>query len=339
MSHSILIQPGDHRFVAEPGENLLEAALRQGVHLPYGCRNGFCGHCRAVLVSGQVGYPEPPPALEGEDRDTVLMCQAQAESDLVINARIIETETQIEPVRLPVKVVGRRQLAADVIQVSLKLPEARRVPFLAGQYLDILTPDGQRRSFSIANPPHEDEVIELHVRHVEGGEYTSFIFDRLKVGDILRIEMPLGGFWLHEDSQRPMVLMGGGTGFAPLKAIIEHARHIGHRAPMHLFWGARNREGLYLDELPRRWQREIGDFDYTPVLSHPDPADDWPGETGFVHEAVLRRIPDLARHDVYMSGPPAMIEAARQAFLETGLPQARMFSDAFEFNRLLENAG
>lgn len=338
MMYTITIQPGNHQFTAEKDENLLEAALKRGLHLPYGCRNGFCGNCKATLVSGEVAYDGDVPALQHEPEQTVMVCQARIRSDLVIEGRVIGDNAVPQPVMLPVKVVAREQLCHDVLKIMLKLPESKRIPFLAGQYLDIITRTGEHRSFSIANAPHNDELIELHIRHVDGGEYTSFIFDDLKVNDLLRIEIPLGGFCLQEDSSRPVVLMGGGTGFAPLKGIIEHARHINHNVPIHLFWGVRAKRDLYMDDLPRQWAEEMDNFSYTPVLSDPADEDNWNGATGLVHNTVMQAVPELAKYDVYMSGPPAMIEAATAAFATTGLPRSRMFSDAFEFNRLADTA-
>ena len=216
-----------------------------------------------------------------------------------------------------------------MVRLYLKLPDNQRLQFFAGQYLDFILRDGRKRAFSIANAPHDDDLIELHVRHVPEGEFTDYVFDSMKERTILRINAPLGTFILREHSDRPMILMGGGTGFAPLKGMIEHAFHSGIERPIHLYWGVRSRRDLYLPELPDRWVRDHPNFTFTPVLSEPDP--DWGGRTGFVHEVVAADHPDMGGFDVYMSGPPVMVEAGRQAFQARGLNMDHMFSDAFEY--------
>lgn len=330
MSFKVQTHPAGHQFQAEAGETLLAAALRQGMGLPYGCRNGQCGSCLATLVSGQVSYPSGnTQALEGREANACLVCQAVAETDLVLRVTEVQSAAELEIRTLPCRVVDKEILNHDVVRLRLKLPENQRLPFLAGQYLDFLLEGGQRRAFSIANAPHDDEFIELHVRHVPGGQFTSFIFDALEEKAILRIQAPLGTFTLREDSDRPIILMGGGTGFAPIKGMIEHAFHVGITRPMHLYWGARTQRDLYLPDLPRHWARDHANFHYTPVLSEPD--SDWTGRTGFVHEAVLADHPYMGRYDVYMSGPPIMVESGRQAFSAAGLSREHMFSDAFEY--------
>ncbi len=330
MSFKIQVEPSGHQFTVDPGETVLEAALRQGIGLPYGCRSGNCGACIAQLSAGTVTYPSGnTAALEGQEADRCLPCQAVPESDLQLQVREVETAKEIEIRTLPCRVARIEHLAHDVVRLFLKLPENQRLQFLAGQYLDFLLADGRRRAFSIANAPHDDELIELHVRRVPGGDFTDYVFDRMKEKAILRIQAPLGTFFLHEDSDRPLILMGGGTGFAPLKGIIEHAFHIGEQRPMHLYWGVRAQRDLYLQELPQRWAAEHPNFRFTAVLSEPDA--DWEGRRGWVHEAVLADHPDLADYDLYMSGPPIMIDAAADAFAAAGLSRDHMYSDAFEY--------
>jgi CDP-4-dehydro-6-deoxyglucose reductase len=330
MTFKIRTSPQDHRFTVEMGETLLSAALRQGIGLPYGCRDGKCGSCSARLLEGQVDYPRGrPEALENQPGDTCLTCQATPLSDLVIEVREVVATAQIEIRTLPCRVVVKERLNHDVMRLYLKLPEQQRLQFQAGQYLDFILRDGRRRAFSIANAPHDDELIELHVRRVPGGEFTDYVFEQLTEKSILRIQGPLGTFVLREDSPRPIIMMGGGTGFAPLKGMIEHAIHIGSERPINLYWGARSRRDLYLPELVEQWSRTIPSFIYVPVLSEPDP--DWTGRTGLVHEAVVSDHPDLSGFDVYMSGPPAMVEAGRVAFEARGLTREQMFSDAFEY--------
>jgi CDP-4-dehydro-6-deoxyglucose reductase len=319
------------------GETVLAAALRQHVGLPYGCRNGQCGSCAAKLLAGGVAYPEgEPPALQDQPADTCLTCKAVPTSDLRLQVREAQTAAQIEPRLLPVRVHKIEHLAHDVIRLYLKLPENQRLQFLAGQYLDFLLADGKRRAFSIANAPHDDQFIELHIRHVDGGKFTDWVFSQMQEKAILRINAPLGSFTLDEDSQRPMLFVGGGTGLAPLKGQIEHAFYEGVSRPMQLYWGVRSRRDLYLPDLPRQWEAEHANFRFAPVLSEPDP--DWDGRRGWVHEAVLADHPDLSGFDVYMAGPPPMIIAARDAFRAAGLADEHMFSDSFEYAAKKESA-
>jgi len=330
MHFNVRTEPGGHAFEVETGENLLAAALHQGVGLPYGCRNGQCGSCAAVLVDGDVAYPNGmPEALLGRSPDTCLTCQATPRSDLVIRVTEVQTAAEVEVRTLPCRVVGKEQLSHDVVRLYLKLPEGQRLQFFAGQYLDFIMRDGRKRAFSIANAPHDDALIELHVRNVPGGEFTHYVFDGMNEKAILRIQAPLGTFILREDSQRPLIFMGGGTGFAPIKGMIEHAFHVRIDRPMHLYWGVRSRRDLYLPDLPVQWAREHRNLTFTPVLSEPDA--DWEGRTGFVHEVVVADHPDMSGFDVYMSGPPVMVDAGRAAFEARGLTMDHMFSDAFEY--------
>ncbi len=330
MSFKVQVEPSHHEFTAESEETVLDAALRQGISLPYGCRNGRCGTCVGRLLSGEVAYPSGnTEALAEAGADACLICQAVPLSDLSVEVREVDTTDEIEIKTLPCRVVAIDHLAHDVIRLFLKLPDNQRLQFLAGQYLDFILSDGRKRAFSIANAPHDDELIELHIRHVDGGEFTDYVFGKMKEKAVLRIQAPLGSYYLQEDSERPIILMGGGTGFAPMKAIIEHAFHIGITRPMHLFWGVRSLRDLYLKDLPENWAQTHRNFRYTPVLSEPDA--DWAGRTGWVHEAVIADYPDLSGHDLYMSGPPPMINAAKDAFLACGLPADHMYSDAFEY--------
>jgi CDP-4-dehydro-6-deoxyglucose reductase len=330
MHFSVEIRPSGHKFDVEPGETVLDAALRQNIGLPYGCRNGGCGACASQLIEGQVEYPSGKTgALEGRSEDTCLMCQAAPQSDLVCQVTEVEQAEEIQPRLLPCRVVKKQQLAHDVVQLFIKLPEAERLQFLAGQYLDFILKDGRKRAFSIANAPHDDEFIELHIRHVDGGEFTDHVFSAMREKEILRIQAPLGRFTLQEKSERPMIFVAGGTGFAPIKGIIEHAFYSGVERPIHLYWGVRASRDLYLPELPAAWLSAHENFRFIPVLSEPDA--DWDGRRGFVHEAVAEDHPDMSGFDVYMAGPPIMINAGREAFEQRGLTIEHMFSDAFEY--------
>ncbi|HHH13813.1 MAG TPA: CDP-6-deoxy-delta-3,4-glucoseen reductase [Thiolapillus brandeum] len=331
MSFEVTIAGSGHRFEVDEDETILDAAIRQDIGLPYGCRNGFCGACLATLVEGEVEYPDgEPDKLIDAAEDACLPCQAVPRSDLVLEVEEIETPEEIKPRTMPVKVVKIDHLADDVVRLWLKLPEEQRLQFMAGQYLDFLLDDGRRRAFSIANPPHEDDLIELHIRHVDGGVFTDWAFTQMKDGTILRIEAPLGTFTLDEESDRPMLFIAGGTGFAPIKSQIEHAFHAGLDRPMVLYWGVRSQEDLYLPDLPRQWEKEHENFRFVPVLS--EPGEGWQGRSGWVHEAVLEDLGDeLPKYDVYMAGPPPMVSAARDALLERGVPESQLHYDSFEY--------
>jgi CDP-4-dehydro-6-deoxyglucose reductase, E3 len=335
MPFQVTLQPSQHQFATAPEETLLEAGLRQNIGLPYGCRNGACGACKAKIVSGEVGHGQAQEhALSPAERAAglALLCCASAKSDLVVECGEVRTSSDLPVKTLPCRVQKIERLASDVVALYLKLPSSERLLFRAGQYIDILLKDGKRRSYSMANAPHDDELIQLHIRHVAGGQFTEQVFGSLKERDILRFKGPHGSFFLREDSQKPMVLLAGGTGFAPIKAIVEHSLHVSSTRPMHLYWGARSRQDLYLNALPEQWAREHSHIRYIPVLSEPLTADGWNGRAGFVHRAVMEDFADLSGHQVYACGTPAMIDAARAEFTaQCALPSGEFFADAFSF--------
>lgn len=242
----------------------------------------------------------------------------------------IDLAEDIEVRTLPCRLARKEQLSHDVMALYLQLPAAERLRFHAGQYVDILLRDGRRRAFSLANPPQDDVYLELHVRHVAGGEFSEYVFTHLKERAIMRIRGPLGAFYLRNDSERPIIFLAGGTGIAPIKGMIEHALAHGVTREMHLYFGARAKRDLYVHDLARGWSARCPNLHYVPVLSEPRPEDEWEGRTGLAHEAVLADFPDLGGYEVYTSGPPAMVYAAREAFLARGLDAAHLFSDAFE---------
>lgn len=341
MSHRIRIEPTGHEFTVEGDESVLDAALRHGLVLPYSCRGGTCGTCAGKVVEGEIHYPHgQPTALTPAERTVgqALFCQARPLTDLAIEVREVRDAGDIPPRRLPCRVAALEDLAHDVRRLWLRTPGNERLQFLAGQYVDILLAGGRRRGFSLANAPHDDELLELHVRRVEGGRFTRYVFEELAEGALLRFEGPLGTFFLREDSDRPILLVGGGTGFAPLKSIVEHALHTGLTRPIHLYWGARARRDLYLHELAEGWARDHSHVSYTPALSDPEPDEQWPGAIGLVHNIVLQDHPDLSGFDVYMAGPPGMIEAARRDFARHGLAEDRLFFDSFDFSSDTEPA-
>lgn len=332
--HHVQLAGSGKSFDVAAGETVLAAARRAGLALPYSCLSGSCGSCKGRLLAGEVAYPyNPPDALTPAERadGQVLLCQAVACADLTVAIREVEAVAGIPIRQLATKVVGLNRLCADVMELKLLPPRREAFNYLPGQYLDILLPEGRRRSFSIANAPQHGETLDLHVRRVAGGGFTQFVFEDLRLGQVLRIEAPLGTFVPREGGDRPIVLMAGGTGFAPIKAIVEHLldRHT-HRA-LHVYWGARHVADLYLDGLCREWQRAHPRLRYTPVLSEATALERNQYRSGPVHEAVLSDFPQLARFDVYMSGPPPMIDAGRRAFVAAGLPEDRLYYDSFDF--------
>lgn len=329
----VIIKPSDHVFDVQPDETVLQAALRQGHPLPYGCRDGACGSCRGKILEGRVDYGRyQPTALPEADREAgfALFCQARPLSDLVIESREVGAVRDIPIKTLPCRVQKMERLAPDVMALYLRLPANERLQFLAGQYIEILTRDGKRRAFSMANAPHDDETLQLHLRHYTGGTFTEYVFTRMKEREILRFEGPFGTFFLREDCDNPIIFLASGTGFAPIKGILEHAFHRGVERPMVLYWGARTRPDLYLDALPRQWAAAHPNFRYVPVLSEPRAEDEWTARTGFVHRAVMADYPDLSAHHVYACGAPVMVEAAHRDFTtHCSLPEDAFFSDAF----------
>ena len=312
---------------------MLEAALRQGIGLPYGCRNGACGACKGVLRSGELEYGEyQERALHDNERAAgkALTCCTKPLTDIVFEVRELSGAKDLAIRTLPARVEKVEKPAEDVAVLKLKLPAGERLQFLAGQYIDILMKDGKRRSFSMANAPHDDALLQLHVRKTPGGSFSRYVFEEMKERAIIRFEGPLGTFYLREDSDKPMIFVAGGTGFAPIKAQIEHMLHHGTDRQMVLYWGARSLRDLYMPDLPIQWQQANPNFTYIPVLSDPLPEDAWQGRTGFVHQAVLDDFASLSGYQVYACGAPGMTDIAKETFVgDRGLPEDEFYCDAF----------
>jgi CDP-4-dehydro-6-deoxyglucose reductase len=344
--HNVRIEPHGRTLRVAAAQPLLEAALAAGLNLPHSCKSGHCSSCRARLLAGEIRYPggRPLGLTEQEERaGQILLCQARAQSDLTVEARLIAAVADVEIKTLPCRIAALRSLAADVMQVRLRLPAVERLRFHAGQYLDVLLPDGRRRSFSIASPPHDSELIELHVRRVSGGGFTERLFAPaagapagsamdapLTVGSLLRIEGPIGQFTYREGAG-PVLMVAGGTGFAPLKSMLRHALERGVRRPIHLYWGARHAHDVYEEAQVLEWVRRHPQLTFTAVLSEATAAEAAHQRSGFVHEAVLADHADLAGFEVYAAGPPAMIEAMRASFPRQGLPLERLYFDSFDY--------
>lgn len=324
--------PSEHSFTAKPGETILEAALHHEVHIPYACRNGACGRCKGSVLHGTVDYGEHLESALTEDekrKGLALFCCAKPLSDIEIEYYEDKALAQVPVRMLQCSVHKMERVAPSVMLLDLKLPQDSNLKFYAGQYLNIVLDDGSRRAFSFANAPHDDEFLQLHIRHIPGGKFTTHVFTQMKEGDTLNIEGPLGSFYLHDDGEKPIIFVAGATGFAPVKSMLEHAFHTGSKRRMYLYWGVRVREDLYEAELPERWQREHDNFSFVPVLSEAAPDSNWQGRTGLVHEAVLKDFPDLSGFQIYACGSMKMVQAAQPAFLAQGLRDDECFSDAF----------
>lgn len=335
MSHQVTIKPSGHVFSVAADETILSAAVEAGFNLPYGCRNGACGACKGGVLEGQVDYGDfQAGALTAAEKQAgqALFCCAKPLSDVVIECREVTANNGIRPRIMPARVQKMEKLSHDVMALFLKLPSNERMQFMAGQYVDFLLKDGKRRAFSLANAPHSDDLLEMHLRLIPGGQFTQYVFNEMQEKSILRLEGPFGSFYLREDTDKPVIFVAGGTGFAPIKGIIEHMMHHKMQRQVILYWGARAGEDLYMPELPQQWQADYPGFTYIPVLSEPSAEENWQGRTGLVHEAVLEDHADLSNYQVYCCGAPQMVETAHQEFQKHGMPEDEFFSDAFTFS-------
>ena len=332
MPHQVTLHPGGRTFEVRDHDTVLAAALRQGVHLPDGCRTGSCGVCRAHLAAGAVRYPHGPPlgltAFERQAGD-VLLCRAVPESDLVLDAQEVTATAALAVKTLPCRVAEMRPLAPEVMGLWLRLPPVEKLDFLPGQYIDVLLPGGQRRSFSLANPPRDNRFLEIHVGLIAGGRFSEQVFRHMQPGALLEIQGPLGVFFLHADSTRPILMLAGGTGYAPFKSMLRHLLESRPRRAVTLYWGARNTAGLYDRAQVDEWARTQPDFRFIPVLSEASRSGHLLG--GLVHEALLADYPSLSGHDLYLAGSPAMVRAARRALLASGADPERVYFDAFDY--------
>ncbi len=336
MTFQITVQPSGRSFSTQPGEVILAAAIREGVGMPYGCKDGACGSCKCQKVSGEVVHgPHQAKALTPEEEAAgwVLTCCAAPQSDVVLTSRQV-TEAGAFPIKkMPVRVTSLTRASDDVVVMRLQLPATDPLQYHAGQYVEFLLRDGDRRSYSMANAPRNQGTpahLELHLRHMPGGKFTDQVFGTLKEKDILRIEGPYGSFFLREDSDLPMVFLASGTGFAPIKALLEHLQHQGITRPVAVYWGGRRPADLYLHDWMQAQAAAMPQLTYVPVVSDALVADAWTGRTGFVHRAVMADFPDLSGHQVYACGAPVVVDAARADFTaRCGLPVDAFFADSF----------
>ena len=336
MSFQITVQPSGRSFTADTTETLLAAGIRQGIGLAYGCKDGACGSCKCKKIEGTVvhGVHQSKALSEEEEaQGLILTCCATAQSDLILESRQV-TEAGAFPIKkMPVRVVSLVKKSDDVMVIQLQLPATDVMQFHAGQYIEFLLRDGSRRSYSMGNAPHTLEAgapkVELHIRHMPGGKFTDPVFTTMKEKDILRVEGPYGSFFLREDSNKPMVLLASGTGFAPIKALIEHMQHKGITRPATLYWGGRRPSDLYMNDWVAGQLAQMPNLRYVPVVSNATLEDAWTGRTGFVHQAVLQDHPDLSGFQVYACGAPIVVDSAQRDYGAAGLPAEEFFADSF----------
>jgi len=332
MTYRLRIEPSGHEMDCDADETILEAALRHGFNIPFSCRNGACGACKGRILEGRVDYGDAEEkALSAGEKEAgmALFCQAMPLSDVVIEVREIGAAKDIQIKTLPARVARMVDLAPDVRALFLKIPASERLQFLPGQYIDILLKDGGRRGFSLANSPANDEFLELHIKRVAGGQFTTHVFAQMKEKDILRFEGPLGTFFVRQDSRRPLLMVATGTGFAPIKGMLEALFAQGDDRPIHFYWGVRHAEDFYYQDLLMEWQRQHPHFRLIQVVSRPDAA--WSGRSGYVIPQVLADIPDPGAFDVYICGHPDMVMDLSRALQDAGLNAEHIFADAFVF--------
>ena len=336
MTFKVTVQPADLAFDVDRDEAILPAAIRAGVGLPYGCRDGACGSCKSRLIEGRVihgAHQAKALSADEEAAGWILTCCATPQTDCLVQARTVAGAGEYPPLKMPARVAALARPAPDVVVMKLQLPATVAFKYRAGHYVEFILRDGARRSYSMATAPEHlgnPPAIELHLRHMPGGKFTDHVFGAMKEKDILRVEGPFGSFFLREDSAKPIVLLASGTGFAPIKAIVEHLRALGSSRAAVLYWGCRHKADLYQHEWALEAATAMPSLRYVPVLSEAKPEDDWRGRSGFVHEAVMADLPDLSGHEVYACGAPVMVDAAKRDFTaRCGLPEEAFYADSF----------
>ena len=335
-SFDITVLPSGRAFSTQGSETILAAAIRTGVGLPYGCKDGACGSCKCKKISGDVSHGEHSDKALTADEEAagyVLTCCATPHSAVTLESRQVTDASSFPIKKMPVRVAALERKSDDVMQVRLQLPASEKFRYHAGQYVEFILRDGSRRAYSMATAPHMQETapgVELHIRHMPGGLFTDHGFGGMKEKEILRVEGPFGSFFLREDSDKPIILLASGTGFAPIKAILEHMRQQGITRPTTLYWGGRRPGDLYLSDWLVENTAGMSHFNYVPVVSDALPEDGWTGRSGFVHQAVLEDFADLSGHQVYACGAPIVVDSARASYInERGLPEEEFFADAF----------
>lgn len=339
----VTVQPSGRSFSVDPGEAILAAAIRQGVGMPYGCKDGACGSCKCRKLEGTVVHGEhQTKALSPEEEAAgwILTCCGVPQTSVLLESKQVTDESAFPVRKMPSRVATLEKKSHDVMVVRLQLPANDALRYHAGQYIEFILRDGARRSYSMANAPYlaarpdaspnNAPHVELHIRHMPGGKFTDHVFTAMKEKEILRVEGPFGSFFLREDSDKPMILLASGTGFAPIKALIEHLQFKGITRPATLYWGGRRPADLYLDDWVREQLAVMPTLKYVPVISDALPEDNWTGRTGFVHRAVLEDHPDLSGHQVYACGAPIVVDSARAEYSKLAkLPPEEFYADSF----------
>jgi len=336
MTFTITVQPSGRSFGAEAGEAILAAGIRQGVGMPYGCKDGACGSCKCKKLEGTVvhgAHQSKALSADEEAAGYVLTCCAVPQTDVVLESRQVTDESAYPIKKMPARVASLEKVSHDVMLVQLQLPANDSFKYHAGQYVEVILRDGDRRAYSMANAPHtqaDKPAVELHLRHMPGGKFTDHVFGAMKEKEILRLEGPFGSFYLREDSDKPLILLASGTGFAPIKALIAHMQFKNITRPATLYWGGRRPADLYQHQWLLDRVAEMPHLTYVPVISDALPEDGWSGRTGFVHQAVLQDFPDLSGHQVYACGAPIVVDSARAAYsAQAALPPEEFYADAF----------
>jgi CDP-4-dehydro-6-deoxyglucose reductase, E3 len=336
LSFNVSVLPSNRSFTVLADEPILTAGIRQGVAMPYGCKDGACGSCKCKMLEGKVVHgPHQPKALSAEEEANgyILTCCGKPLSDIVLESRQVTSADAFPIKRMPSRVLSMEKKSHDVMVIQLQLPASDTLQYKAGQYIEFILRDGARRSYSMASAPHiaaEGKTLKLHIRHMPGGKFTDHVFGVMKEKEIQRIEGPFGSFYLREDSDKPMILLASGTGFAPIKAIIQHMQHQGINRPAVLYWGGRRPADLYMNDWVMAQMAAMPNLTYVPVVSNALPEDEWEGRTGFVHQAVIADFPDLSAYQVYACGAPIVVDSAQADFMKLcQLPEDEFYADSF----------
>ena len=335
-SVTVTVLPSNRSFTVLADEPILTAGIRQGVAMPYGCKDGACGSCKCKMLEGKVVHgTHQPKALSAEEEAAgyILTCCGKPLSNIVLESRQVTSADAFPIKRMPSRVLSMEKKSHDVMVIQLQLPASDTLQYKAGQYIEFILRDGARRSYSMASAPHiaaENKTLKLHIRHMPGGKFTDHVFGVMKEKEIQRIEGPFGSFYLREDSDKPMIFLASGTGFAPIKAILQHMQHQGITRPAVLYWGGRRPADLYMDDWVRAQLTAMPNLIYVPVVSNALPEDEWVGRTGFVHQAVMADFPDLSAHQVYACGAPIVVDSAQADFVKLcKLPEDEFYADSF----------
>jgi len=329
MVYKCIILPSKLEFDLAENTTILQSALNAGIHLAYSCTSGRCGSCKAKLIEGKLKQSNSSEGISDQELQSgyVLTCAAIPESDILLEASYFPELQGIEPRIHPCKIESIEFPAEDVAILKVRLAPGDQIKYLPGQYVEFVEKEF-RRSYSIANIKETFAGLEFHIKRIPNGKFSEKIFDLANKNDLLRFKGPIGTFY-YRDNQSPVILIAGGTGFAPIKAIIEYMMTYDVRREIYLYWGASTTDGFY-SELPVVWKDKIKNFKFIPVYSGDH--SEWEGRRGLVHEAVLEDFKDLSKFDVYACGSPDMIKIIKEKFVLCGLDYSRLYEDSFLFS-------